>query len=468
MKEKEREINKKVSVLPTSADEIPVIGNGGLRKSILMATLIPLFFLAIVLVIAGSLVYSITFQKQVKEELEDVSSAVLLHYDSVYPGNYNLLTDNSNSKSYLYKGDVNLNENTEYIDVLSQNTDTEISLFFYDMRLLTTLTDASNKSLNGTIANKNLVNAILVEKTDKFFSEALIEGERYCVYYKPFFSDTGTCLGMIGVAKSYEVVNHQIFSLILINGAIMLILLVVLALCIVKYTNSLVGSLKDIREYLSDIAEGNLDTVLNMKVVERQDEIGDMGRLSNFLRTSMKKLVERDPLTNLNNRRSGIVKIKNLRTKAEKNGLKYSVAMCDIDHFKSVNDTYGHDAGDTVLKEVAKHLRDSIYGHGTAIRWGGEEFLILLENVDEAAAKEKLWNILYELREKVIMHEQTPIRVTMSIGVIGGNLGVSYEEEITLADARLYFAKEHGRNQVISSEILDINTDNNADNSDEA
>ena len=176
-----------------------------------------------------------------------------------------------------------------------------------------------------------------------------------------------------------------------------------------------------------------------------------MGRCALFVRGSLKKLVEKDPLTNLNNRRSGQIKMDQVRKKAAKYGTKYSVAIGDIDFFKKVNDTYGHDAGDAVLREVARILMDKMAGKGTVIRWGGEEFLFIFEECDMETARDHLWDILQTIRATQVDYDGQIIKFTMSYGVVRGNPARSSDEDIMAADELLYYAKEHGRNRVVSS-----------------
>lgn len=128
-----------------------------------------------------------------------------------------------------------------------------------------------------------------------------------------------------------------------------------------------------------------------------------------------------------------------------------SIIICDIDFFKKVNDTYGHNAGDAVLIHVSKILASKIRGCDNVYRWGGEEFIIVLKGatVDEAA------NIAERVRlavmDSVCKFEDKEIRVTMSFGCTEINSALSVEENIKIADERLYRAKETGRNRVIAN-----------------
>ena len=436
-------------VRPTSVDEVPELGRGGLRKSILVVTLLSMLAVAVLIVFVGGFSYSHSVQKQVEKNLNDVATAVLIYYDNNFEGDYNLMINNGAGQTYLYKGDTCISDDTSYIDELSERTGMEITIFFYDTRMMTTIEQNGERIIN-TIANSNIVDGVLVGQKTRFFNGAKIAGKRYCAQYVPFFGTDGTCIGMIGVCEPYEKVTSFVNRILYITGAAMILALAIMGISMVKYIDKLVQALNYLREFLKKIAEGNLDSDLNTRIFEREDEIGDMGRLANFLRASLKKLVEKDPLTNLNNRRSGQNKINQIRNKAQLNGTPYAVAIGDIDFFKKVNDNYGHDAGDEVLKRVASIIGNAMVGHGTAIRWGGEEFLFIFDGYTEQQAGEMLRAVLDEIRETVVSYDGQDIRFTMSYGVIAGDLSRSYGEDINLADERLYYAKEHGRNRVVT------------------
>lgn len=127
-----------------------------------------------------------------------------------------------------------------------------------------------------------------------------------------------------------------------------------------------------------------------------------------------------------------------------------SIVMCDIDHFKRVNDTWGHNAGDAILKHVAGILSSSISINDEVFRWGGEEFIFLLNGYtleDAAAFAEK---IRIKIEQSICNFEDLQLKVTMSFGVNQLEESLSTEENIKIADDKLYYAKEHGRNRVIS------------------
>jgi diguanylate cyclase (GGDEF)-like protein len=126
-----------------------------------------------------------------------------------------------------------------------------------------------------------------------------------------------------------------------------------------------------------------------------------------------------------------------------------SILFFDIDHFKSVNDTYGHDAGDEVLKIVAHTIKHTLRQGDTAARWGGEEMVASLLGAVESDAVDKAEKILEEIRN--IKFENFPdLKVTASIGVATAESSLSFEDLIKRADGSMYEAKQTGRNKVIA------------------
>jgi diguanylate cyclase (GGDEF)-like protein len=127
----------------------------------------------------------------------------------------------------------------------------------------------------------------------------------------------------------------------------------------------------------------------------------------------------------------------------------FAIALVDLDHFKSVNDTYGHDAGDTVLRDAAQRIRSAVLPHGTVGRYGGEELLIFLPHHDTKRARTLLEAAREALEEQPISHGNTKIPVTASIGFA---VRTEQQQPLSLireaADRALYAAKDGGRNQV--------------------
>lgn len=156
-----------------------------------------------------------------------------------------------------------------------------------------------------------------------------------------------------------------------------------------------------------------------------------------------------DPLTKLSNRRDIFEKLEYEQAKYERFGKDFSIILGDIDYFKKINDQFGHDAGDCVLKEVADILKSSIRKVDFVARWGGEEFLALLTETNLSGAARVAEKIKITIEKHKYEFNKNPTQVTMSFGVAchAGKNG-KIEGLIKTADKLLYKAKENGRNQV--------------------
>lgn len=158
-----------------------------------------------------------------------------------------------------------------------------------------------------------------------------------------------------------------------------------------------------------------------------------------------------DDLTGLYNRRYFDRHLNILLSKAQEQDRNLAVMILDIDHFKSVNDTYGHDVGDMVLKEFSARMKRNIRGVDLACRFGGEEFVVLMPDTDVSNAELVAERVRQAVGEKTFeINGQRPLTVTVSVGVsFNESLADTSESLIKRADLALYRAKREGRNRVI-------------------
>lgn len=161
---------------------------------------------------------------------------------------------------------------------------------------------------------------------------------------------------------------------------------------------------------------------------------------------------EVDALTGLSNRHY-INRICNFFHFGEKNGQReYAVAIIDIDNFKMVNDTYGHNTGDYVLKTISNVLKPSISRNVIIGRWGGEEFIIICVGTDSYDILKDLAEIIRDdIQNTTMDFEENHFNVTVSIGIHGTIQGEKYVNVFEKADANLYKAKKTGKNKVVFS-----------------
>jgi diguanylate cyclase (GGDEF)-like protein len=166
-----------------------------------------------------------------------------------------------------------------------------------------------------------------------------------------------------------------------------------------------------------------------------------------WLLEETQRLADSDALTGLQNRRRATQRMEHELSRARRYGTAFSVLLCDVDHFKSVNDRFGHNMGDEVLTKVAHTLKQTQRQVDLAGRWGGEEFLVLLTNTDAEGARATAERLRAAV-EAIPAFEGGPEHVTCSIGgatFAGEDSATAFLER---ADQALYRAKERGRNRV--------------------
>lgn len=420
---------------------------GGLHRKLLIMTLFPLLIMGIVITLFSYMAFDHTMQKEVESGLRNRARSTIYTYDSMYPGDYHLVQEGE--AYYLYKGDEKLSGNFEYIDKMKEETDIDLTFFFYDVRVMTTIKDKDGNRIIGTNAHARVIEDVLKRHEATFYHNVLVNDEEYFAYYEPVFASDGTCIGMIFAGKPTKNVNHDILIAVSPILIIAIIMMILTSFICNGFTKELVSTISKEKSFLKDIAQGNLKAELDCRIMQRKDELGEMGRFTVHVQKFLREMVERDALTKLYSRRIGEGKLRNVQMKAIEDGIPFSVVMCDIDFFKKFNDEYGHDCGDLVLKEISNIFNNNMIGKGFAVRWGGEEFLLIYEDKNfENALKE-----LQELRNKIINHEvvykEKALHITMTFGIVEGS-----NEEISViikkADNRLYKGKMGGRNQIVS------------------
>ena len=166
------------------------------------------------------------------------------------------------------------------------------------------------------------------------------------------------------------------------------------------------------------------------------------------------QLAMHDPLTHLPNRRGMKVHLEHEYNRLIRSQQPFSVLVCDIDHFKRVNDQYLHDGGDFVLEQLSAFFLKKIRKQDIVARWGGEEFLFLLPGTTSKDAYILAEKIRTEVEAQTIHYKSNAIRITLSIGVNEVTADTNVDHAINLADSSLYIAKEQGRNQTVSAHTI--------------
>ncbi|MBP8938092.1 MAG: GGDEF domain-containing protein, partial [Agrobacterium sp.] len=181
---------------------------------------------------------------------------------------------------------------------------------------------------------------------------------------------------------------------------------------------------------------------------EQLRQKGEMENQQRALAEQLRTLSETDSLTGVFNRRA-LEKAVRAILSGEEQYLSLGVMIVDIDHFKSINDRYGHAMGDLALQKTAGLLRSALRKNDILARYGGEEFVVVLQDVSHATATATA-DRLRRLIEAQIIDEQSGLSLTASFGVVWQEARAisSWDELIAIADDRLYEAKRAGRNRV--------------------
>lgn len=204
--------------------------------------------------------------------------------------------------------------------------------------------------------------------------------------------------------------------------------------------------------------ELNARIYASLRTKALQDELRMKNKQLEELLGRVEYMAITDALTGLYNRRRFHAVLLKEFERSKRYGTPFSLIMLDIDHFKEVNDDYGHNAGDTVLKEVSNILVKSIREIDTASRFGGEEFMVVLPNTE----KENARIVAERMRVGIELHrlQEVDRMITVSIGVAGlPDPGIANEDKlIRCADYALYCAKQNGRNRIETAEGKDLQT----------
>jgi len=169
-------------------------------------------------------------------------------------------------------------------------------------------------------------------------------------------------------------------------------------------------------------------------------------------REELRLQATQDALTGMLNRRLVLDILERELTRGQRLELPLAVLMIDIDHFKAVNDAYGHQAGDAVLKEVAARVSTTVRPYDSVGRYGGEEFLVILPGCDEPRAQIVAERLCCVVSREVVHTSAAEISVTLSLGLALSAQGETSERLVHAADRALYEAKRNGRNRVVVSQ----------------
>ena len=418
---------------------------GKIAYALQAINIIPLFFFAIVILWLGNYIFTKAMYDEVETELSNISSNLVTMFDALYPGDYSLVGDGTYQ---LYKGETNLTGNHALLDQIKADTGMDITLFYQSTRILTTLTDQQDMRLVGTGAPDVVIRTVLETGEAHFYNKAMIYNTGYFSYYAPLRNTDGTVTGMLFVGKPTAAVDASVQASVFPLMIADIILLVLMFIITSLYTKHTVSDLLQLHTFLGEVSTGNLNARMDSSVLKRNDELGEIAHSALNMQRSLRSLVEQDALTSLCNRRSGDLRLRQTVADATASGKDFCIAIGDIDFFKKVNDTHGHECGDMVLKNVAQTLYEHMDGNGNASRWGGEEFLLVFENRDLEQSQKILEDILRSIRSLECNYNGQPIKITMTFGLTAGSTD-NIKELLRIADEKLYAGKNTGRNRIV-------------------
>ena len=418
-----------------------------LKNQMLKMTLIPLILMTIAIVAVSGHVVRKTITDQIEKELIRDAEVVGFIFDEFYEGEYRVEESEDANELKIYKGDQLINSNDSLMNLFSEKLDVDVSIFYKDVRIISTLADDDGNSAIGTQASSIVKKEVIDSGQSAFYDNVMVYDQRSYAYYTPLKNDKDEVIGMIAVCRaSGDVINEVIRYELPVVG-ICVVVALFFGIIMIRYNRHLANRIFKMDKYMNSLANGDFDKEMPRELMQLDDELRHLANDGKRMARSIKTLVEYDALTELNNRRSADKKLEEIRIRSVEQGIKYCVCISDIDFFKKVNDTYGHEMGDEVLKMVSAKLKSGMVGKGFVARWGGEEFLIIFENRELDIARRELEIIMDDIR--TIWVPDSDRQITMSFGLTFMSPEESVDETLKRADDNLYEAKETGRNQIV-------------------
>ena len=422
-------------------------GNG-LGDKMLALAVLPILVLGIVLMVVSMQTSSDKMEGHVRKEMTQQTKLILKILDENYPGEFSLNKD-VKGNYHIYKGGKDITKDTEFIDNMKEIMGVEVTLFCQDVRLQTTLRDSKGRLFINTAVSSVITKDVLKKKKAHFYrSTTNVGDERYFAYYEPIFLEDGTCFGMVGVCRKATDIEKNIRMAVRPILLLSIAAIFVIGAISISYTRILTKRIRILQQFMKKLTKDDFEAEMPAGLLKVEDEIGDLARSGKKMQESIRRQVEYDEMTQLYNRRYGDKNLLKMKAQMQISGIKYCVAIGDIDFFKKVNDNYGHEAGDEVLIHVARVLKEQLLANGFVCRWGGEEFLIVIESHTIEQAEHILQSILDTLRNQTITYQEQQIRVTMSMGLVSVKAEDEIDDILRCADQKLYEAKENGRDQI--------------------
>ncbi len=346
----------------------------------------------------------------------------------------------------------------------------------YDREIVTEIMKDRPSALDKFVGSRSLLNGMILEGR---FDPALINQIGTFTGYKlinrfstlimdfPIVVEGSVPVGRVIFVKDFSLTLKEILFTPLIFMGYTLVLVVVLSSLLFVVFNRIVREVTALRKVAYKFKELDFSDIPKMsdelRKDKRRDEIYYLKRsiltMAQELEDAISKLKSekeqfeelalKDPLTGLNNRRAFISESNRILDLAKRHGEPLSLLMLDIDNFKKINDTYGHDVGDLVLKKLAEVIKKNVRSSDIPARFGGEEFVILLPKTDEKGALLVAERIRKDFRNASVQVDGKNVWTSVSIGVAAFGGSEDLDALVKKADEALYQAKNSGKDRVV-------------------
>ncbi len=336
--------------------------------------------------------------------------------------------------------------------------------------------DLKGQELDEYMKNKQILDSrIIVEKRSKeeLLSYPLdikgweIHGKflnKVLLMELPMWFQDGNARGKIVLFKDLKNVYRREYENFLLLLSFAVVISLMSSILLNRIASYLTKDINELTKVAEQIEMGNFEVVELLQKSNSKDEIGILKRAFYDAVNKIKELIKElelknkeleelayyDPLTNLPNRRYFFINAQTLIENAKRYDTSLSVIIIDIDNFKKVNDTFGHDAGDMLLRAFANILKSELRSSDVAARFGGEEFAVLLPNTNTDGAYKVSERIRKGFENTIVIYNNKEIKTTVSIGISHFRKGTeNIDDLIREADEALYEAKSTGKNKVV-------------------
>lgn len=241
----------------------------GLRRSLLRVTVIPIILFGIIITTYSSNQMTKAIHQEVESGLKNVAQSALYMYEREYPGEYRM----DKATSEIYKGDKKIDDASEILERFKKISGADITIFYKDMRILTTIRNGEGNSIVGTRANSVIIQEVLEGKKERFYTQSKISNENYFSYYCPIYDSQDKCIGMVFAGKPSQYVSKIVLQGVLPIVSIIILAVFVIVMIMWRYSAHLTKAMQQLQNFIRKVEQGNFTTELGNQVAERKDEL---------------------------------------------------------------------------------------------------------------------------------------------------------------------------------------------------